>query len=106
LRRDYNVVTNAENMILKGMEARMISSIKKFGNSSGLIIPKPFLSEVGVDAGDNVEIRVEGNCIIVQPIMKSSRQGWVEDAKRIAAEGDDALVWPEFANADDGKLEW
>lgn len=34
------------------------------------------------------------------------RAGWAEAAKRIAENGDDALVWAEFGNADDADLEW
>lgn len=34
------------------------------------------------------------------------RAGWAEDAKRLAALGDDTLVWPEFANEDDSALDW
>lgn len=34
------------------------------------------------------------------------RAGWAEDAKRIAEAGDDALVWPEFANEGDDELTW
>ncbi|MDQ0322554.1 antitoxin MazE [Pararhizobium capsulatum DSM 1112] len=84
----------------------MISSVKKFGNSAGVIIPKPLLSEVGVEAGDSVEMHVEGDRIVIERVVKSIRQGWAEDAKRIAAEGDDHLVWPEFTNEEDGKLKW
>jgi len=33
-------------------------------------------------------------------------EGWAEDAKRVAAAGDDALVWPEVGNAGDDELVW
>jgi hypothetical protein len=33
-------------------------------------------------------------------------EGWADDAKRLAAQGDDALVWPELANEGDDKLVW
>jgi antitoxin MazE len=38
--------------------------------------------------------------------MPIPRQGWAEDAKRIASADDDQLVWPEFANEDDTALDW
>jgi len=37
---------------------------------------------------------------------EAPREGWAEDAKRIAEDGDDDLVWPEFPNAGDDELKW
>lgn len=34
------------------------------------------------------------------------REGWAEDAKRLADENDDALVWPEIPNDGDEDLAW
>ena len=34
------------------------------------------------------------------------RLEWAGDSRRIAELGDDGLVWPEIANADDTKLIW
>jgi hypothetical protein len=34
------------------------------------------------------------------------RAGWAEAAKRLAASGDDALVWPEYGNREDTEMEW
>lgn len=70
----------------------MLSTVKKFGNSAGIIIPKPLLSEFGAKAGDQVELRVEGDRIVVERVVSPSRQGWAEDAARLAAEGDDELA--------------
>ena len=84
----------------------MLSTVKKFGNSAGVIIPKPLLSEIGAQAGDHVELRVEGERIVIERVINRPRRGWAEDAVRIAAEGDDELAWPEFANDDDAKLAW
>lgn len=84
----------------------MLSAVKKFGNSAGIIIPKPLLSEIGAQAGDHVDLRVEGDRIVIERIINPPRQGWAEDAIRLAAEGDDELAWPEFTNDDDGKIIW
>lgn len=84
----------------------MLSAVKKFGNSAGIIIPKPLLSEIGARAGDHVELRVEGDRIVIERVINPPRQGWAEDAARLAAEGDDELAWPEFVNDDDAKLAW
>jgi hypothetical protein len=34
------------------------------------------------------------------------REGWAEASKAIAKGGNDAIVWPEFGNTDDGLLVW
>lgn len=84
----------------------MRSTLRKMGNSSGVIIPKPLLTEIGAKAGDDVELRVEEGRLIIEPSRETPRAGWAEDARRIAEAGDDSLAWPEFGNADDDKLEW
>jgi antitoxin MazE len=84
----------------------MLSAVKKFGNSAGVIIPKPLLSEIGAQAGDNVDLRVEDGRIVIERVASQPRSGWADDARRLAAEGDDELVWPAFANDEDSKLAW
>jgi len=84
----------------------MRSAVKKFGNSAGIVIPKPLLAEIGAKAGDGVELTVEGGRIIIEPVKEPARVGWAADAERLAAEGDDALAWPEFGNAEDAELTW
>jgi len=37
---------------------------------------------------------------------RRSRVGWAAASQKIAEAGDDRLVWPEFANADDNDLSW
>jgi antitoxin MazE len=88
------------------MESVMLSAVKKFGNSAGVIIPKPLLSEIGAQAGDSVDLRVEDGRIVIERIASQPRSGWADDARRLAAEGDDELVWPEFGNEEDARLEW
>ncbi|KRE14287.1 antitoxin [Bosea sp. Root483D1] len=84
----------------------MLSAVKKFGNSAGVLIPKLLLSEIGAKAGDSVELKVEGGRIVIEPVVRPARAGWAEDAQRLAREGDDELVWPEFGNDEDATLTW
>lgn len=84
----------------------MRAALRKLGNSSGVIIPKSLLAEVGIGAGDTVDMTLEEGCIVLAPIRRRPREGWAEAAKMIAEAGDDALIWPEFGNADDETLEW
>ena len=84
----------------------MRSAVRRMGNSSGVIIPKPLLQEIGAKPGDDVEMSVEGGRLVIVPVITRPRATWGADARRVAEEGDDALVWPEFGNADDDTLTW
>jgi antitoxin MazE len=77
--------------------------LRKMGNSSGVIIPKPFLAEIG--ASSAVEMVVEDGRIVIEAERRAPRAGWAV-ASRGLAEAGDQLVWPEFGNADDETLEW
>jgi antitoxin MazE len=82
----------------------MLTKIRRLGNSRGILIPKPLLEQAGLE--DQAEILVEGNTLIVRKPRKVPRQGWAEDSKRLAACGDDALIWPEFSNEADADWTW
>ena len=84
----------------------MRAAVRKLGNSSGVIIPKSVLEELGVAAGDTIELTLEEGRIVLAPLRRQPRAGWGDASKAIAASGDDALAWPEFPNADDETLEW
>jgi antitoxin MazE len=83
----------------------MKTSIRKMGNSQGVLIPKPLLSQTGMEVGE-VEMSVENDAIVIRKPQKAIRSGWTEASKQIAAADDDALVWPEFANEGDRDLKW
>lgn len=84
----------------------MRTAVRKMGNSSGVIIPKPLLVEIGAKAGDEVELVVEQGRLVLTPLVGRPRAGWADDARLLAAEGDDALAWPEFGNEGDESLTW
>jgi antitoxin MazE len=79
-------------------------AIRKMGNSQGVLIPKPILAQVGLEG--TADLRVRDGVIEIRAIRRNPRDGWADDAKRLAAQGDDALVWPEVANEGDDKLVW
>jgi antitoxin MazE len=84
----------------------MRSALRKMGNSSGVIIPRPLLDQIGATTGDELNLTVEGRRLVIEPVTRSPREGWAEEARAIAAAGEDELVWPEFANDDDASLQW
>jgi antitoxin MazE len=79
-------------------------AIRKMGNSQGVLIPKPILAQVGLEGAADLQVR--DGVIEIRPLHRNPREGWADDARRIAEHGDDALVWPELANADDADLVW
>ena len=83
----------------------MKTAIRKMGNSQGVLIPKPFLTQIGMDVGE-VDIEIENDAIVIRKLTKKAREGWAESSKKIAAAGDDQLVMPEFANEGDKDLVW
>jgi antitoxin MazE len=84
----------------------MRAAVRKLGNSSGVIIPKSLLAEAGVAVGDTVDMTFEEGRIVLAPIERRAREGWAQASKELAQHGEDALVWPEFGNADDENLDW
>jgi antitoxin MazE len=83
----------------------MRATIRKIGNSQGVILPKPVLAQVGL-TGSEVEMTVERDSIVLRKPKKQVRAGWAEASKALADAGDDKLTGPEFPNDDDAKLKW
>jgi len=84
----------------------MRASLRKLGNSAGVIIPKAMLNELGLTAGAPVDMSLAGGQLILVPVKDQKRAGWAAASRAIAEAGDDALVWEEFGNADDDTLVW
>jgi antitoxin MazE len=82
----------------------MLTTIRRLGNSQGVLIPKPLLQQVGLV--DQAEMRVEGDSLVLRRPKGEPRSGWAEVCQKLAAAGDDALVLPEFANEEDAELTW
>ena len=79
-------------------------TIRRMGNSQGVLIPKPLLQQVGL--ADQAEMKVEGDALVLRRPKAATRSGWAEASRRLAEVGDDALVLPEFANEEDAELQW
>lgn len=48
----------------------MIATIKKWGNSQGIRLPKDLLETVSLRENDQVEITIENECILIKPLIK------------------------------------
>ena len=81
-------------------------SIRQIGNSQGVVIPKPILAQLGLDAKVGVEMTIEDGALVLRGPASAARTGWAEAARRIAKAADDKLVMGEFGNAEDSELAW
>ena len=79
-------------------------AIRKMGNSQGVLIPKPILNQLGLEGSADLQVRA--GVIEIRPVRRNPREGWAEDARRLAGLSDDLPVWPEFANEGDNELVW
>ena len=79
-------------------------TIRRMGNSHGILIPKPILAQLGLEG--KADLQVRDGVIEIRPVQRNLREGWAQDAKRLAQEGQDTLVWPEFGNQADADLTW
>jgi len=67
-------------------------SIVQIGNSKGIRLAKSILEQY--QFGDKAELELKEGYLILKPVKKV-REGWDEAFKKMAAEGDDALVIPD-----------
>jgi antitoxin MazE len=79
-------------------------TVRRIGNSLGIVIPKPVLAQVGLS--DLAELTVERGAIVLRKPRKAARAGWAQAAQSVAVHGEAELLMGEFANAADLELEW
>ncbi|TLY95887.1 MAG: AbrB/MazE/SpoVT family DNA-binding domain-containing protein [Gammaproteobacteria bacterium] len=79
-------------------------TVRRIGNSQGVVIPKPFLLQAGL-AGE-AEMAVERGAIVLRKPRKRVREGWAAAARAIAGAGEHELLMGEFSNAGDAELAW
>ena len=81
-------------------------AIRKIGNSKGVVLPKPFLAQVGLDGQATASIEVENGSIVLRKPAKAVRAGWSEAATAVSSKGGGALLMGEFGNVEDAELGW
>ncbi|MFN4063686.1 hypothetical protein GO613_03890 [Azoarcus communis] len=78
----------------------MRTTVRKIGNSRGILIPAPLLAECGI--ADEVEMRLDGARIVIEPVQPS-RTGWFDHYRAEA----DTDAWGTLpVDADAGEWEW
>ncbi len=79
-------------------------TIRRIGNSLGIVIPKPVLAQVGLT--EQADLTVERGAIVLRKPRKAARAGWAQAAQSVANQGEDNLLMGEFGNAVDLDLKW
>lgn len=84
------------------------STLRKMGNSTGMILPKAILDQLGLVSGAKIELRVEDGEVIARPAKRKVRDGWEEAAKRIGTLGltEEEKDWLEFDDPIEGEWTW
>ena len=80
----------------------MKATLRKMGNSQGVIIPKTLIAQFGFDK--EVEMRVTATGIVLEKPKGHPREGWDEAYKALADEPVDH-EWLDFGNEFDEE-EW
>ena len=84
----------------------MQTSLRKMGNSTGMIVPRALLNELQADVGTTIELKVEDGKLIATPASVNPRAGWAEDAAALGDETEEEMEWSRFGNEADADLKW
>ena len=85
----------------------MLSTVRKVGNSRGVLIPAAFLASCNIE--DQVDIRLQDGEIVIRPVKRQLRAGWFDatvDAAPLAHEAAEAETWDAATAADDREWVW
>lgn len=52
----------------------MTAKISKWGNSQGLRMPKDIMEKLHLHIGDDVELKIENDKVIIEPIKKEKKK--------------------------------
>jgi antitoxin MazE len=96
--------SNSECLFGVGISRWRIVTVRRIGNSLGVVIPKPVLAQVGL--AEQAELTVERGAIVLRKPRRAARSGRAEAAQTVADQGEDELLMGEFANAGDLELDW
>jgi len=84
-----------------------LTALRKMGNSTGIILPRSILGEIGLTVGAEMDLHVEDGRLVGTPVKTDERADWAAAAGEIARHADaDEAAWQGFANEDDDTLTW
>jgi len=72
-------------------------AIRNIGNSKGVVIPKLFLVQAGLEGESTAMIQVVNGAIVLSKSSKLIRAGWADAAAEVCARGEDDLLMGELS---------
>jgi antitoxin MazE len=69
----------------------MIKKLTAIGDSQGLIIEEPILELLGIDKDTPLEVKTDGEALIIRPARESRRQRVRQATERLMAHHDETL---------------
>jgi antitoxin component of MazEF toxin-antitoxin module len=72
-------------------ESTMIKKLSAVGNSLGLIIERPILELLDITKDTSLEIKTDGEALIIRPVKLSKKERIRESTKRMMAVHDETL---------------
>ncbi|PIQ54147.1 MAG: hypothetical protein COW02_05410 [Comamonadaceae bacterium CG12_big_fil_rev_8_21_14_0_65_59_15] len=87
----------------------MLTSMRKIGNSRGVLIPAAFLVSCQIE--DQVDMQLQDGQIVIKPVRRKLRDGWFVHAGAsskavLAQEKVEAQEWSDAPVADDSEWVW
>lgn len=83
----------------------MRTSLRKMGNSTGMIVPRSILGQIGVTTGATMDLRVEDGRLIASPVETIRRDGWAAAASAIDTT-EEERAWQAIGSEQDADLTW
>lgn len=91
-------------------KTQLQTTLRKMGNSTGLIVPKAILDQLGLASGAKMALRVESGRVVAEPVApkRKVREGWEEAAREIGAAGltEEEREWLDMPSDFDDEWEW
>lgn len=83
-------------------------TIRRIGNSKGVVLPKSILTQAGFDDQNIAILSVENDAIVLRKAANAPRVGWAEAALALTARSgnENELLMGEFGNVEDVELRW
>ena len=69
----------------------MIKKLSVVGNSLGRIVERPILELLGITKDTELEIKTDGETLIIRPVKRSKKQRIRESTKRMIVGHDETL---------------
>lgn len=85
----------------------MLTTMRKVGNSRGVLIPAAFLASCQIE--DQVDMQLQDGQIVLRPVKRKLREGWFDQAEAHATkahEDAETHAWDIAPTSDDSEWVW